>query len=299
MKGKVVIVTGANTGIGRATAAQLASMGATVVMACRSLERGGAAAEQIRNEVVNANVDVMHLDLADWESVKKFAREFGEKYQKLHVLINNAGIINSTFSKTKYGVETVMLVNHIGPVLLTLQLREYLEKVGKEEGPPRIVMVASEAHTFAGGKITKEKLDFDPAREGSSLGMSETMTQYGLTKLCNILFTRHYAALLAKENSPIFIFAVHPGWVETELGRDDKGPIIRTIESLVAKTPELGARPSVYCACDPDLVSDGTLSGGYYVGVREKGKLPSYCTDQQDAQMLWDWTNAVLTSQQE
>jgi len=126
------------------------------------------------------------------------------------------------------------------------------------------------------------------------MGPGETMEQYGLTKLCNILCVRQLAKFLSSQQSTVAAFSVHPGWVETELGADHKGGFIRAIESVVAKTPEEGAYPSVFCACDPGLVIDQKLYGNYYSGINEKGSLKKYAKDDTAAQLLWDWTEKQL-----
>jgi len=125
------------------------------------------------------------------------------------------------------------------------------------------------------------------------MGVAETMERYGFTKLCNILFVRHLVSKVQQEKSPLFVFSVHPGWVETDIGGDDKGSFIRAFESLVAKTPEDGAISSVYCACDPAVVSAKSKNGGYYEGVDTKGKLKDYAKDSETAKDLWEWTEKI------
>ena len=153
MNGKIVIVTGANAGIGKATAAQLSDLGATVILACRSKERGEAAL----NELMCFNgrcFDLMRLDLADLNSVRAFAAAFTEKYGRLDVLVNNAGILGQRRAETKQGFEMSFGVNYLGAFLLTLLLLPLLEK--SEQG--RIVMMSSVAHGWGGRALGRSEL---------------------------------------------------------------------------------------------------------------------------------------------
>ncbi|GAG77020.1 unnamed protein product, partial [marine sediment metagenome] len=150
MKGKICIVTGANSGIGKATAMGLAKMDATVVMLCRNKERGEEAQKEIIDLTGNTNVDLMLCDLASQKEIHSFVSEFKSKYQNLHVLINNAGIMTSKRNQSVDGYEMNFAVNHLAPFLLTNLLLDIL----KNSAPSRIINVGSAAHRFG-------KMDFD------------------------------------------------------------------------------------------------------------------------------------------
>ena len=170
MKGKICIVTGANSGIGKATAMGLAKMDATVVMLCRNKERGEEAQKEIIDLTGNANVDLILCDLASQKEIRSFVSEFKSKYQLLHVLINNAGVMKGKRNTCVDGYEMNFAVNHLGPFLLTNLLLDLLKK----GAPSRIINVGSAAHRFA-------KMDFDDLQcENKKPGF---MKLYGNSKL--------------------------------------------------------------------------------------------------------------------
>jgi retinol dehydrogenase-14 len=290
MNNKTVIVTGANSGIGKATTIHLAQAGANVVMACRSKEKGQSALEEIKKEVPDAKLELMRVDLADFDSIISFCKEFKETHRELDVLINNAGIVTAKNSISKYGVEEMLTVNYLGTFLITHHLLDLIELT-----KGRVVSVTSVAHSFP-GKLTLEKLNYVAPEDkiGTDMGLIDTMKQYGLTKLCVILFTQKLNSDLRGRSEFTRVYAVHPGWVETNIGSQDKGHLINGIESVFTKSAEEGAYPSVYCACDPDLTTQE--SGGYYDGVNHKGHLMYFASKDQeeDARTLWDWTTDKL-----
>lgn len=288
MKDKVVIVTGANTGIGKATATYLAKAGAHVVMACRSRERGEKAVTDITQVVPDGKLELMLLDLSNLENILSFVETFRRNHTQLHVLINNAGVVLTKNSMSRYGIEEMLAVNHLGTFFLTTNLLSILET-----SHGRVVSVASDAHSFS-GSLSKEKLDHkhEQNKIGNEPGAVGTMKQYGFTKLCNILFTRQLNKNLREQNSSVIVFSVHPGWVETELGRDGKGSFVQKLEHMVAKTPQDGAVPSLFCACDPNLTVKE--SGNYYDGISSKGSLKGYAESDEDAKLLWDWTQETI-----
>jgi len=142
MAGKLCIVTGGNTGIGKETARALAGLGATVVLACRDLAKAQAARKEIWASVPDAQIEVMRLDLGDTSQIDVFASAFAERHQRLDVLINNAGVSTRRRTTTKDGFETVFGVNHVGPARLTLKLLDVLKK----SAPSRVIFVASNYH---------------------------------------------------------------------------------------------------------------------------------------------------------
>ena len=207
LEGKVAIVTGSNTGIGKETARGLAQEGATVVMAVRDPKKGEAArAELVASEPgLEARRRVMVLDLGDFASIRGFAAAFKRDFRRLDILVNNAGLSPAKRSTTKDGLETTFGVNHVGTFLLTHELLDVL----KASAPSRVVVLSSKLHYR--GKMAWDDLQFE-RRRFSTLGA------YNQSKLANVLFTRALARRLA--TSGVVVNAVHPGVVQTELARD-------------------------------------------------------------------------------
>ena len=253
MKGKIVIVTGANAGIGKATAAQLADMGATVVLACRSKERG----ETALNELMcfgGRCFDLMPLDLADLDSVRAFAAAFAQKYGRLDALINNAGILGRKRELTKQGFELAFGVNYLGAFLLTLLLLPLLEK--SEQG--RIVMMTSVAHGW--GDVRWDDYNFTQGYN--------RFAAYGQSKLCNLLFTRAMAQKLRARGSRVTINAVHPGIVATDIvvnRANGRFRWVATMMKILFMTSDEGAKTSVFLSSDPRL---SKVSGEYFYRCR-------------------------------
>ena len=249
MKGKVAIVTGANAGIGKATAAQLADLGATVVLACRCKKRGEAALGEL--SCVNGRCfDLLPLDLADLDSVRAFAEAFTQKYGRLDVLVNNAGILGRHRAETKQGFEMSFGVNYLGAFLLTMLLLPLLEK--SEQG--RVVMTTSIAHGW--GDVRFDDLNY-------TRGYNR-FAAYGHSKLCCLLFTRALAQKLRARNSRVTVNAVHPGIVATDIVVNRANNRFRWVASLMKilfMTCDEGARTNVYLASEPAL---NDVSGEYF-----------------------------------
>ncbi|MEE8346831.1 MAG: SDR family oxidoreductase, partial [Dehalococcoidia bacterium] len=205
MQGKTVLITGANSGIGKETAVALARAGATVVFTSRDPKKGEQAAADIRRRS-GTDVTLMPLDLASFTSIRALAETFLQRYEKLHLLINNAGLVLSERTETEQGFETTFGVNHLGHFLLTKLL---LDRI-KASAPARIVNVASGAHRRVGGG-----LDFDDLQ--STNGYS-AFRVYGRSKLANIYFTRELARRL--QGTGVTVNALHPGVVATGFARD-------------------------------------------------------------------------------
>ena len=253
LKGKIVIVTGANSGIGKATARQLADLGATVVLACRCKARAETALCEL-NCVDGRCFDLMMLDLADLDSVRAFAAAFTEKYGRLDALINNAGILGRHRAETKQGFEQSFGVNYLGAFLLTMLLLPLLEK--SEQG--RIVMMSSVAHGW--GDVRFDDLNY-------TRGYNR-FAAYGHSKLCNLLFTRALAEKLRARGSRVTINAVHPGIVATDIVVNRANDRFRWVASLMKvlfMTCDEGAKTSVYLASDPAL---DRISGEYFYRSR-------------------------------
>lgn len=249
LTGRTFLVTGANTGIGRATAAGLAARGGRVFAACRSQEKGEAAVAAIRAETGSDDVSFLALDLADLASVRRCAGEFRALGEPLHVLINNAGVAGQR-GLTKDGFELAFGVNHLGHFALTTALLDCLQ------APARVVTVASDAHYQARG------IDFGAVRRRtrSLTGMPE----YAVSKLANVLFSAELAR--RAEGRGITACALHPGVVGSDIWRR----IPRPVRGLVTRrmlTTQQGARTTLYCATAPELAG---VSGRYYDDCRER-----------------------------
>ncbi len=240
---KVAIVTGANSGIGYEMARELARKGATVVLACRSQSRGETALSQIRTENPNANVELMLLNLGDLASVRGFADEFNNRYDRLDILINNAGIMMPPFGKTADGFEIQFGVNHLGHFALTGLLHNLITRTSKS----RIVTVSSGGHRM--GEVDFDNLN---AEQGYS-----KMRAYGLSKLANLLFTYELQRHFEAAGVDTIATAAHPGWTSTNLQAHTW--FFRMLNPLMSQQPPLGALPTLYAATAPDV-----QGGGYY-----------------------------------
>jgi NAD(P)-dependent dehydrogenase (short-subunit alcohol dehydrogenase family) len=276
MRDKVVLVTGANSGIGRAASLALAKMGATVVMVARNKERGEAARSEIIRESQNSSVDLLLADLSSLESVRQLATEFQRKYSKLHVLINNAGLFNQRRHVTMDGYEDTFATNYLAPFLLTnLQL-----DVLKASAPSRIINVSSVGHY--NGHINFDDLNLEKDYGG--------WKAYGQSKLALVLFTHELAKKL--QGTGVTVNAVHPGTVATNIWNRPLGPVgfIMALPKLFMTTPKQGAETIVYLASSPDAKD---LNGEYLEKLKVK-KSSDESYNEEIAQRLWD-VSAKLT----
>ena len=269
MAGRICLVTGANAGIGKATAFGLANIGATVVMVCRSRDLGEAALAEIKQKSSNDSISLLVADLASQASIRKLAEDFKGQHPALHVLINNAGIIPRKRLVTEDGFETQFAVNHIAPFLLTNLLLDVL----KSSAPARIVTVASDMHRGA-------TIDFDDLQSERSYSPTQV---YSRTKLANVLFTCELAKRL--QGTKVTANCLHPGVVATNLLADAMG-IPRPLKSttrLMGTSPEKGAKTSIYLAVSPAVEG---VSGKYF--VRQKAVESSEASyDENLASRLW------------
>jgi NAD(P)-dependent dehydrogenase (short-subunit alcohol dehydrogenase family) len=267
----VCVVTGASSGIGRVTALELARRGATVGLVCRDRARGEATVADIKGRTGTDAVDLFLADLSSQAAIRHVAEELRARYPLLHVLVNNAGVINLRRTTTVDGIETVFAVNHLAYFALTLLLLGRL----KASAPARIVNVASEAHRFGRG------INFDDL--GHERGY-KAMRVYGHSKLANILFTYELARRL--EGTGVTVNCLHPGTVATGLGRNN-GRIATMLTKVVApffRSPERGAATSIYLATSPEVEG---VSGRYFVDSREARSLP-VTYDLAIARRLWE-----------
>ena len=276
MATKTAIVTGSNTGIGKATALGLAKQGFQVVLAVRDKAKGDAARAEIVAESGNDGVLVMPLDLGEFASIRAFAAAFGERFQRLDVLVNNAGLTTRKRAATKDGLETTFGVNHVGTALLTRELLPVLER----SAPARIVVVSSDLHYR--GKMAWDDLQ---QAKGSFRGLAA----YNQSKLANVLFTKALARRL--QGKGVTVNALHPGVVATELTRDYP-QAIAAILKLFLISPERGAQCSLYVATSPDLAD---TTGAYFAKSRAKPASRD-ARDEEQQERLWGLTEAIIAS---
>ncbi|MEE8519838.1 MAG: SDR family oxidoreductase [Gemmatimonadota bacterium] len=248
MRDKLCLVTGANSGIGRATAEELARRGATVVMLCRDRGRGEAARARIASRVDGARLELLIADLGSQRSVRRAAEEFKSAHPRLDVLINNAGVFWGRRQVTGDGLEATFAINHLGHFLLTQLLEEEL----KASAPSRIVNVSSSAYKAA--RLNLADLQSERGYDA--------MRAYGNSKLANILFTYELARRL--DGSGVTANCLHPGVVRTRIGRN--APPLIWLFFLVMKplllSPAKGAATTVYLATSPEVER---VSGKYFV----------------------------------
>jgi NAD(P)-dependent dehydrogenase (short-subunit alcohol dehydrogenase family) len=276
MRGKVVMITGANSGIGKAAALALAKMGATVVMVARNKERGEVARSEIVRDSQNDSVDLLLADLSSLESVRQLAAEFRKKYSKLHVLINNAGLFNQRRRVTTDGYENTFATNYLAPFLLTNLQLDML----KASAPSRIINVSSVGHY--NGHINFDDLNLEKEYGG--------WKAYGQSKLALVLFTHELAKKL--QGTGVTVNAVHPGTVATNIWSRPLGPagFIMALPKLFMTSPEKGAETIVYLASSPDA---NGLNGEYLEKLKVKKSSDESYNDEV-AQRLWD-VSAKLT----
>jgi NAD(P)-dependent dehydrogenase (short-subunit alcohol dehydrogenase family) len=269
MKGRICLVTGATSGIGKITARELAGMGATVIVVGRNETKTRAVLDEIRQATGNTDLDLVLADLSVQQQVRDLAQAVLDRYPGLHVLVNNAGAINRVRSLTVDGIETTFAVNHLAYFLLTNLLVDRL----KADAPARIVNVASDAHN--GAKIPFDDLNNERHYRGFKV--------YGQTKLANILFTYELARRL--EGSGVTANCLHPGVIATGFGHNDGGLLSLGLRLATPflKKPEQGAATSVYLASSPAVEG---ASGQYYVD-RKPAKSSPASYDQEGARRLW------------
>jgi NAD(P)-dependent dehydrogenase (short-subunit alcohol dehydrogenase family) len=271
LKGRVVLVTGGSSGIGKATAVGLAKLGADMVLLCRNRERAEAARREIVSESGSPSVDVIIADLLIQKEVRRAAAEFLSSRTRLDVLINNAGSIFSGYALTEDGIERTMEVNYFAPFLLTNLLLKTLEG----SAPSRVVNVSSDSHY--GGRLSLNDINGNGKMGLGGLGA------YGRSKLALNLFTFELAR--REERKDVTANALHPGAVRTKIWTNQGAftPVTRLISAFLME-PEEGAKTSIYLASSPDVER---VTGKYFEKCSEK--MPSAeSLDAKLASGLWD-----------
>jgi len=292
LSGKVAIVTGGNSGIGRESVLHLAKNGAHVILTARSLQVGNKVAKEIEKQIENVPhhgaIEVMGLNLGSIASVKLFVEEFKRKSLPLHILLNNAGVSGVPYTETEDGIEYQFGVNQVGHFVLTTELLDILVA----SAPSRVVIVSSHGHTMATNGLELEKLgsneSYDP------------LINYAKSKLANILFNGELARRM--EGKGVFVNAVHPGFVQTNLTRhvnDVYGQItdyfVKLILPLVALNSEEGAITQLYVATSPEI-EEKKINGKYFVPMARMRDVSSYGSNTTAQKELWDYTEQLLAS---
>lgn len=252
LDGKVIVVTGANSGVGLGAAKAFARKGASTILACRNVEKAERALDQIEDGIPNASVAVMILDLASLASVRRFAATFKATYERLDVLVNNAGIMWASYGLTEDGFERHFGVNHLGHFALTGLLVDLLLYTPGS----RVVTVSSVAHRTG-------RMDFDNLMFEGGEGYSPQRA-YARSKLANLLFTYELQRRFEATGAGAMALAAHPGGVDTDLGRHLQARRHTRLIWFLAKQffqdEDMGALSTVRAAVDPDA------SGGQYYG---------------------------------
>jgi NAD(P)-dependent dehydrogenase (short-subunit alcohol dehydrogenase family) len=279
LSGKVIIVTGANTGLGYAAARAFARKGAVTILACRNLAKGSTALEQVKKEVPDAQAEVRHLDLSSLTAISAFSEQFKSDYSRLDVLLNNAGIMFTPYQRTEDGFESHVGVNHLGHFALTNQLFELIAQTAGA----RIVNVSSSGHRM--GAMDFENFLYED-------GGYSRRSAYGRSKLAKLLFTYELDRRLKSAKIDAIAVAAHPGASKSELGRAIPGyGVLMVLFGWMIQSADQGALPLLRAAVDPHV------RGGEYYGpdgwrgqrgypVRVQSSDASY--SQKDAAQLWE-----------
>lgn len=273
LRGLTAIVTGANSGIGFETAKTLADKGASVILAVRDEKKGNTAVKTISNDLPNAKIETINLDLSSLESVKKFVDTFSKKHKGLDILVNNAGVMIPPYGKTKDGFELQFGTNHLGHFALTGLLLPFL----KQSQGGRIVTVSSLAHRR--GNINFEDLNWE-TRDYNA------WQAYADSKIANLYFTHELARKLNDANTKVL--ASHPGFTRTNLQRNSL--LFRTLNPLLSQKTSMGALPSLRAATDKSAQSGeyyGPGGWGEYRGHPITVDSIELAKDEEIAKKLW------------
>jgi NAD(P)-dependent dehydrogenase (short-subunit alcohol dehydrogenase family) len=277
VQGKHIAITGPTAGIGRSASLEFARRGAQLTLFCRNLEK----AENLQREIVaegGLTPDVILMDMADLGSVRRAGETFLARADSLDVLLNNAGVVNTSRKETVDGYEEMLAVNHFAPFLLTgLLLPLLLQTPGA-----RIVNVSSGAHTFVRG------MGYEDMQATKNF---RTFREYGRSKLANILFTKYLAGQL--KGRGVTVNCLHPGAVATSLGTQNGGFFSRNLPRLLKpffRSPDQGAETSIYLCCSDEVAE---ISGEYFVNCKRRSPKP-WAQDSVEADRLWAYTERYL-----
>jgi NAD(P)-dependent dehydrogenase (short-subunit alcohol dehydrogenase family) len=283
LSGKIIVITGANNGIGYESAREFSRKGAEVIVASRDANKAAQAIESIQKEIPDAKLKFIELNLASLASIRDFAETFKSSYDQLDILLNNAGIMMVPYGKTIDGFENTIGTNHLGHFALTGLL---LDRLSKTPGA-RVVNVSSNAHH--GGEMDFDDLLYE------NQSTYTPMNAYGRSKLANLLFTYELQRRFKAQNIDVLVLASHPGISSTGLA-DHLFPslfawLLQPLMKVIFQSSAMGALPSIRAAVDPDA------TGGQYYGPGGKGERSGYpvlvdsnsaSKNEEDAQKLWE-----------
>ena len=278
MHGKICLVTGANSGIGKATALGLAQQGATVVMVSRDAAKGAAARDELIAKSGNSSIELLLADLSSQQAIRQLAEDFKQRYAQLHVLVNNAGGFYAKRRETPDGLEMTFAVNYLAPFLLTNLLLDTL----KASAPARIVNVSSAAQ--GNNFIDMDDLQATARYSG--------WRAYGQAKLAEVLFTYELARRL--QGTGVMANCLHPGFVASNFGQSNANPIVRPLMKLIFSnlgiSTEEGAKTSLYLATSPDIEG---VTGKYFVKSIPKRSAP-LTYDESLQRQLWEKSEQLV-----
>ncbi len=283
-KKKYALITGATSGIGIPTAIGVAKRGYHTTLICRNSEKGESLKQRIAAETGNHDIDIILADLTSLEDVSKASQCYIDSGKPLHLLINNAGIINTTHETTQDDYEAMFAVNYLSVFLLTTQLLPLLKSSGNQtDNNSRIINVSSEGYKMA------KRIDFENINAEKGF---KTFPVYGHSKLALMLFNLELAEQLS--NHPVNTYTVHPGAVNTNLGSGDNTILSRFLFPIFRpflKSPEQGAATTLYLAFEPKV--DG--HNGFYFANSKVRKVGKQANDSAQAKTLWSWTDNRLS----
>ncbi|KAI8089085.1 uncharacterized protein BX664DRAFT_279803 [Halteromyces radiatus] len=283
LTGKTAIITGANTGIGRVCALEMARKGCKIILACRTESKTLPVIEDIKKETGNDQLEFIPLDLLSLQSVTKFVETFKHRHDTLNILINNAGVMMCPFGLSQDGIETQFATNHVAHYYLTTQLIPLLEK----STPSRIVTVSSMGHRGCLGGLDLQNIN--NSKKYSRAG------HYFKSKAANVLFTRELAKRLeAKGIKHVYANCNHPGVVNSDLTRHTMGSWANSLYNFfVTISTEDGATTQLYLATSPEI-EQKNIKGQYYVPYSVVGQISSVASSDTNAKELWEFTENLL-----
>ena len=276
MKAKTVLITGANSGVGLATAKALAKKSVNLILLCRNEQKAQQAKNEVQLSGPTARVEVVLADLANLDSVRQAAEQIKRTYPQLDVLINNAGYTPSHLEFTADGIEKSFYASHVGHFVLTWHLLDLLKKTAAETGDVRIINLSSAIHSMGQKSRFFKRID-----------TLSPWSAYADDKLANILFTKAAARQLA--GTGITTYAVHPGVVQTNFGSDSPGFLgqVFKLGGIFMRSPEKGAQTSIFLASAPLKSIGSRNNGGYFADSKPKAIRNRDATDQ-NADWLWE-----------
>ncbi|KAI8054561.1 hypothetical protein BDF22DRAFT_619020 [Syncephalis plumigaleata] len=305
LTGKVAVVTGANTGIGYHIALQLAKQGCRVYVACRNQERALAAIENIKSDIKTSksggntqpDLKFLALNLNNLAQVDRAAKEMLAAEPRIHILINNAGVMALPYTQTDDHIESQFGVNHIGPTLFTQRLLPTIRQSGTTDDPARIVFTSSLAHQWT----YKSGVYLDLKSINEETGYSP-MKAYGQSKLANIMTASYLARQVAKEDGAptVLINSLHPGVVHSDLGRnfrDAHGWIVdqgnRLFYWVFAMSTADGALTSLYAATSNEVKEKG-YNGQFFIPYGKRSTPSSFACNEELQDKLWSFTQSII-----